>query len=390
MKPFIRFSEPKERNLRNDEKRAFYSKCFWDFDDLIQKELLRLLYEIASPNTIVHYCVEQWKNNLESLYENQKKALESRACDNIQYSFDFSDRMRFIVKRTKPGDRLLYVGCGSGRECLVLAKKGIGVTGIDTMPPILGVAKGWASHVGLPLDLTCMDVIKLGFKPDSFDGFLLEFYGWLPPSSQTAALQGLADILHQRGQGFIIASRKKYASFWFLMNTPYPPSMVNWLIPQTSLDFSFSKADNSEERLSYGLYNRSHTLESLSSELSHTLEVAECLYEQDPRYIMAVVKPKNRIGFHNTVNDKQTSNPLDEEVTQSRLDTIGKTLGTIESLCDLLEIHTERVCAFFKNPETFSTNKCLQAVSTDFSQFIRREVAVSLCQHPLRNVLEEA
>ncbi len=63
MKPFIRFS----KQTRN------YSRSFWDFDDLLQKTLLKLLYKIASPEEIPPLCIEQWKRNLEDYYESEKK-----------------------------------------------------------------------------------------------------------------------------------------------------------------------------------------------------------------------------------------------------------------------------------------------------------------------------
>ncbi len=371
MKPFIRFSHYKDRNRCKNQEGIFYSRLFWDFDDLIQKRLLRLLYEIATPDTIAHFCIDQWKSNLDLYYRNQKRLLERTVGDNCECSFNLDYRTRFIVDRVKHGDRLLYVGCGSGRECLILAKKGIRVVGIDSMAPILDVAKGWAVHLDLPVDLICMDVTKLGFKSNSFDSFLFEFYGSSPSFSQTLALQrALADILNIKGRGFVIASRKKYPSFWFLMGRLYPPPMVKWLIPQASLDFLFSKADSCEERLSYGLYNRSHTLQSLYTELRHTFDVTECLHERDPRYIIAVVKPKDRNKSHDTTKETQRRNIREKKDRGPCTVRIEFVLKNIEALCDQLEVHANQVSAFFKNSEMFSTNNCLHSVPANVSELM--------------------
>ena len=84
------------------------------------------------------------------------------------------------------------------------ARSGLRVVGIDTMAPILDVAMGWAAHLGLPVSFICMDVMDLGLKPNSFDGFLLEFYGEIPSLDQTLALQrNLANVLKPGGRGFI-------------------------------------------------------------------------------------------------------------------------------------------------------------------------------------------
>ena len=43
----------------------------------------------------------------------------------------------------------------------------------------------------------------------------------------------------------------------------------------------------------YGLYMRSHTVDSLATELSHAFSIVECKYEEyDPRYVMCVVERK--------------------------------------------------------------------------------------------------
>ena len=59
-----------------------------------------------------------------------------------------------------------------------------------------------------------MDAHDIGFSPGSFDGFLLEFYGFQPSLVQALALQrGLASTLNDNGKGFIVANRNKYALF---------------------------------------------------------------------------------------------------------------------------------------------------------------------------------
>lgn len=368
MKPFVRFSAD-----RGDDQqwKVFHSRFFWDFDDLLQKRLLNLAYEIASPATIVQACVEQWKVNLQALCARRSKELEQAKRSGAEYAFTFHRRTQFIAERIRPGNRFLYIGCGSGTQCFLLAKKGLRVVGIDTIASLLGVAKDWAAYLELPDLFVCMDVMELGFEPGSFDSFLLEFYGALPSSSQVLALQnGLSNILNSEGSGFIIAERKKYSSYWFMMGTPYPQPMVNWLAPQERFDFLFSEADACEEKLFYGLYKRSHTLQSLSCELSKTFEVSECLYESDPRYIIAVVKRKESSKYHNIIDGRQTNAISEKVVTSLSLSEVSQTVRKIEVVCDQLEAHAERVTNFFEDSEKSSANNCLRSVSTDILGFI--------------------
>jgi hypothetical protein len=134
MKPFIRFSKCAREKTPGG---VSYSRLLWDFDDLVQKRLLDLLCEMASPETIVQLCVEQWERNLERLYEGQKRALERARHSDHEYTFHSSDGVEFIVERVRPRGRLLYIGCGTGRECFLLAKKGLRVVGIDTAAPLV-------------------------------------------------------------------------------------------------------------------------------------------------------------------------------------------------------------------------------------------------------------
>lgn len=85
MKPFIRFSEYPEYN-----EKAFCPSDFWDFDHLLQKKLLDLVYEIASPDALVPLCIQQWKSNLKRLCERRKQELERAVSDSDRSSFSES------------------------------------------------------------------------------------------------------------------------------------------------------------------------------------------------------------------------------------------------------------------------------------------------------------
>jgi SAM-dependent methyltransferase len=237
-----------------------------DFDDTLQKILLGVARTIATQEQIADACVERWKTNLDRLHERKLRELKELMEQERSPQFRYTPRDEFIFQRVRPGARFLYLGCGSGTECFRFAGQGYNVIGIDTDFKLTDVANAWASYLDLPFKAVCMDAMELGFTQGSFDGFLFEFYGCQPSPSQTLSLQrNLSGILRHEGKGFIVAGRKRYPSFWFLMRAFYAPSMTEWLSKQALLDYHFSQPDGVEERLVYGLYWRSHTKDSLST-----------------------------------------------------------------------------------------------------------------------------
>jgi hypothetical protein len=188
-----------------------------------------------------------------------------------------------------------------------------------------------------------MDMMHLGLRSGSIDGFLLELYGGLPDMKLVFALQReLNRVLRSEGIGLVVAERKMYPCWWFLMPTSWPDSMVKWLQGQVRLDFRFGKKDACEERLQYGLFSRCHTVESLSAELSRAFEVVSCRYQTDPRYVLAVVR--KRAG----VLEKEMAEESTRSVTAPvDLSAIENTLEDAETLCVELERHAERMASFF-------------------------------------------
>ena len=51
-----------------------------------------------------------------------------------------------------PGARLLDIGCGPGRHCIELARRGYGVVGIDPSPAMISAARARAAETGVSPD----------------------------------------------------------------------------------------------------------------------------------------------------------------------------------------------------------------------------------------------
>lgn len=370
MKPFIRFGgfgkPPKFY------RETFPSKRFWNFDYLLEKKIISLLYTLAYKETIVKLCIEQWENNSKELCRDKRRELKQAKLEAALSPLPFYPRMEFLAKRLPIGGRVLYIGCGTGKECFYLAKRGFSVMGIDTNIAILNIAKQWSAHLGYPAHFIGMDAYNLGFKPGTFDAFLFEFYGTQPSPEQNLTLQrNLVNLLKRNGRGFIVANRKQYCSRWYLMKRDvYPSAMVEWLLPQSALDGLFATPKDCEERLLYGLYFRTHTVESLSSELNHAFKVKECLYDQDPRYVLAVVSPKSKKGDYKIINQKAKDKPLEPKLSGAVLSRIQNTIFQIETLCDLLERHALKLHSFFKNHPNSGDN-CLRLPRPNMPRFIK-------------------
>jgi SAM-dependent methyltransferase len=372
MKPFLRFSKHADaiyKGKTNSDKHFF-----WDFDDALQKVLLGMARTLATPAEIADACVERWKINLQSLYLRSEQRLEELRKKGEIPRFECTPRHEFIFSRVAPGSRLLYVGCGAGKECLGWAQRGYEVIGIDTDEKLVGISNKWAEYLKLPFRAVCMDAENITFSPGSFDGFLLEFYGFQPSWAQALALQkGLAEVLNDKGEGFIVATRKKYASFWYKMSSfRYPEPMYHWLQSQNRLDHCFSPLDACEEKLAFGLYIRSHTVDSLARELAGTFVVQECVHEEyDPRYLIGVVKKKSCFSGLPPASDHGANGDWEKQEHHPRKEmAMGDALSEIHAVCDLLKLHKEKVERFFLKGGGSEGKSPLTMADQDLPKFI--------------------
>jgi SAM-dependent methyltransferase len=372
MKPFLRFAKLADALYKG--KTSDHKQFFWDFDDALQKILLGMARTLATPAEIAAACVEQWKINLQNLCQKSKERLAVAQKNGEVLQFPNRPRSEFIFSRVRPGGRLLYVGCGTGKECLGWAQRGYEVIGIDTDEKLVEIANEWAEYLGLPFQAVCMNAENITFSPGTFDGFLLEFYGFQPSLAQALVLQrNLASTLKDNGQGFIVATRKRYASFWNRMSSfRYPQPMFQWLTGQSSLDHIFSRTDACEEKLAFGLYIRSHTIDSLSRELAGVFAVQECMYEEyDPRYLISVVKRKERLSDSpaTSENDDSEDWPKEEYLPREGA-SIKDLLYEINAICDLLELHKERIELFFLNEDISRGKNPLAIEAAELPKFI--------------------
>jgi hypothetical protein len=116
---------------------------------------------------------------------------------------------------------------------------------------------------------------------------------------------------------------------------------------------------------------RSHTVDSLSRELSGVFDVQECLYEEhDPRYLISVVKRKSRFSDSPPASEHDNNENWTKQEFPRDGVFIEDALCAIHAICDLLELHKERVERFFLNAEVSEGRSPLSLVDTDLPRLI--------------------
>jgi SAM-dependent methyltransferase len=80
--------------------------------------------------------------------------LTARTYDDVEGANRLSERARRLVRETamsvfRPGDRILELGCGTGRDAVFLARHGMRVVATDVSPAMIAVTQDRAARAGL-------------------------------------------------------------------------------------------------------------------------------------------------------------------------------------------------------------------------------------------------
>jgi hypothetical protein len=149
-----------------------------------------------------------------------------------------------------------------------------------------------------------------------------------------------------------------------LMNLSYLPTLVHWLAPQIALDFYRSESDAYDDILVHGLFQRTHTVDSLTTELSLTFDVAECGYDSDDsRYVSALVRSKPGVEMSERPSEPDAL-PADPALTLDRITTL---LPQVDEVCGRLEAHSQAVLTHFKAGGASAAKSCFRAIQPDFT-----------------------
>ncbi|MDI6840939.1 MAG: class I SAM-dependent methyltransferase [bacterium] len=111
--------------------------------------------------------------------------------------------------------RLLYIGSEPGRDCVELAKNGYEVIGIDFVEKYSRCLSKYSRRNGFNDKDICMDAGQLGFKKESFDYVVVEFYSFLPNrNTQRSFINSIVDILKPNGMALVTAERSYNYCYW--------------------------------------------------------------------------------------------------------------------------------------------------------------------------------
>lgn len=109
---------------------------------------------------------------------------------------------RFLAShadRFRPGQRVLDVACGEGRNSVWLARQGCAVTGIDISPLALEKARRLAEEHGVVVDWQQADVRAFDWKGARFDAIVCIFIQFAAPEDRDRLFDGFLEALKPGG-----------------------------------------------------------------------------------------------------------------------------------------------------------------------------------------------
>jgi cyclopropane fatty-acyl-phospholipid synthase-like methyltransferase len=99
----------------------------------------------------------------------------------------------------KPGQRILDIACGEGRNSVWLAQQGCRVLGMDVSPLALKKAAALAENNGVELELRLADVRDWEWAPAAYDAVVCIFIQFAAPAERTRLFEGLTAALKPGG-----------------------------------------------------------------------------------------------------------------------------------------------------------------------------------------------
>ncbi len=102
-----------------------------------------------------------------------RKYVEEYTLLNKAWDESAPQEVDFIIEELSlsPGEKILDIGCGSGRHAVEFAKRGFKVTGIDISPHQIELAKKRAENEEVDVEFIVMDGLQINYK-EEFDAVL--------------------------------------------------------------------------------------------------------------------------------------------------------------------------------------------------------------------------
>ena len=98
-----------------------------------------------------------------------------------------------------PGQTVLCVADGEGRNSVCLAEQGLAVTAMDASPVGVAKARRLAAERGVSIDFQIADILSWEWTPCSYDIVLAVFIQFLTPDERPAVFEGMKRTLRPGG-----------------------------------------------------------------------------------------------------------------------------------------------------------------------------------------------
>lgn len=120
----------------------------------------------------------------------------------------------------RPPDRVLLIGCGTGRDLLALRQIGFDVTGLEQSPALAEDARATLSRHGLPT-VVIAEAIESYSSHDTFDVIVFSPYTYsyiLGRAARVAILKRMRECLSPHGRViFSYPALMRQSSFWIFL-----------------------------------------------------------------------------------------------------------------------------------------------------------------------------
>ncbi|MEM8523531.1 MAG: class I SAM-dependent methyltransferase [Bacteroidota bacterium] len=199
-------------------------------------------------------------------------------------------------KYLKPSDRILDLGCGTGRTTFPLYQLSYeNIRGVDLTPEMIESAKALDTHFELDINFQVGDATNLALEDSHFNAVIFSFNGIMSIPSQTnrnQALQEIHRVLKKDGI-FIFTTHdrdkeEEYLTFWKEEKARWEAKEQNPRLYEFGDLITDSKNENSE--IFIHIPNQAEVENWL---MNHGFEVLETFYRSDRFEESEAVKAKS-------------------------------------------------------------------------------------------------
>jgi len=130
------------------------------------------------------------------------KDLSAKGLASLASLYRTRDNLKLIKHLSKKSEKILDLACGYGRLTIPLAKAGYNIVGIDLAPNLIREARIHAKKQNLKIRFDVGSMIKLPYKPISFDKIFCLWYSFdhlLTRHEQVKALNEIYRVLTPGG-----------------------------------------------------------------------------------------------------------------------------------------------------------------------------------------------